>query len=221
MMKKYLTTCVMLGAMVALSGCADWERHIQSKLPEPTPAFADKQIMVAPTRSVHEVSYAGRAVDVSPDELAYLQNFLNNVASERGVTVMVAQPDRQAGRLARQRVVALTATIKELGFPVATFQAGEASPDKVSVAVDHLIAIAPKCPDWAFHKYETYSSQNSPNFACADRSNLAAMIANPRDLVTGQVPPAPMGPAALEGDIRYRNGAITELEDPGSATPGG
>jgi pilus biogenesis lipoprotein CpaD len=180
------------------------------------PAMADKQITVAPTRSVHVVSYTERKVQPSTDEQAQLANFLNNTVAERGMAVMVERPARRADRLTRQRAEALVGWLTREGFHVHRYDAGDVDPGKVRIAVDHLVAMAPNCPNWEYHKYHEYGSQPSPNFGCADRANLAAMVANPRDLIVGQVPENPSGHGPLYGEARYRTDNIRALQDAGS-----
>lgn len=57
---------------------------------------------------------------------------------------------------------------------------------KIMVYVERYTVTAPDCQRW------TRESLNDPNnapgqqFGCTDQSNLAAMIANPRDLITGK-----------------------------------
>jgi pilus assembly protein CpaD len=74
-------------------------------------------------------------------------------------------------------------------------------------------AVVPGCPDishWDFS--DTYSNSALPSLGCAVNSNLAAMIANPSDLVGAQ----PMDPADLGRRsivlTKYRNGEKTSSE---------
>lgn len=205
----------LLAMIALLPGCADWERHAQESLPTPQAAYVDKQITVSPTRSLHAVSYASGKVQMSDDEKAYLAAFLYDTVRDHEHTVMVEQPGRRADRLTRQRSAALVQWMSNNGYHVHPFPEAESVPGQVQVAVDHLIAQAPNCPNWDWHPNFAFGAQQLPNQGCADHSNLAAMVANPRDLVSGAVPSAPSGHAALRGDVNYRNGAITPLQDAG------
>ena len=58
--------------------------------------------------------------------------------------------------------------------------------DAVRVVVSRSSASVPSCPEWS-SKYSTdFSSGTSSNYGCAVNSNLAAMVADPQDLVKGQ-----------------------------------
>ena len=212
---------VLLASMVALSGCADMQAHMQSKLPPPLPAYADKQIEVTQARSVHVVSFADGSARVSGDEGAYAVAFVDETMRSAGGTVLVEKASAQASRLQRQRIASVTDLLAKKGYHVAPFAPAEVNVGGVQIAVDALVAVAPNCPNWEIHKYAEFGAQLPPNQGCADRTNLAAMVANPRDLVSGQVPALAAGHGILGAEQRYRAGAITPLEDAGSAEAGG
>ncbi len=206
---------VLLAGLTMLTGCADWEKHAQSTLPTPRPAYEDKQITVSPTRSWHAVSFAPGKMHISDDEKAYLSDFLNRTVQDGERTVMVEQPGRGADRVARQRAAALSAMLRSSGYHIHPLTGVQPVAGEVNIAVDHLIAQAPNCPNWDMHPNMTFGSEPIPNHGCADRQNLAAMIANPRDLIVGQVPAAPTGHAPMRGEVNYRNGVPAPLQDAG------
>lgn len=65
--------------------------------------------------------------------------------------------------------------------------AGEPAPGTVRLVVLRAEASVPGCPDWNSTPLLPQPSQ--PNFGCATASNLAAMIADPNDLLAGKVAP--------------------------------
>ena len=62
---------------------------------------------------------------------------------------------------------------------------GDVAPGSARVVVSRLKASVPSCPDWSGTKIETFQNAASANYGCATNSNLAAMIANPEDLIRG------------------------------------
>jgi pilus assembly protein CpaD len=64
--------------------------------------------------------------------------------------------------------------------------AGGTQPGVVRVVVSRSIAYVPGCPDWRESSEIGTRVTTASNFGCATNSNLAAMIANPDDLVLGQ-----------------------------------
>lgn len=59
------------------------------------------------------------------------------------------------------------------------------TPGAIRVVVSRMRAAVPRCPDWSRDASNEFQSNTSSNYGCAVNSNLAAMIANPADLVRG------------------------------------
>ncbi len=53
------------------------------------------------------------------------------------------------------------------------------------VVIIRTTAHVPGCPDWSASSDANFKNATSSNFGCATNSNLAAMIANPEDLLQG------------------------------------
>jgi pilus assembly protein CpaD len=58
----------------------------------------------------------------------------------------------------------------------------------VRVVITRSRAIVPNCPNWSAKASSNLGNQTDPNFGCAVNGNLAAMIANPDDLLHGATP---------------------------------
>lgn len=80
------------------------------------------------------------------------------------------------------RIAANYGLLIEDGAPLTT---GAVQPGAVRVVVGRTVAFVPGCPNWDT-KWRTPQSATSSNYGCATNSNLAAMIADPNDLVLGQ-----------------------------------
>lgn len=68
---------------------------------------------------------------------------------------------------------------------------GQVAPGTVRVVVTRMSASVPNCPDMSRIYQPDYSESTTSNFGCANNSNLAAMVADPADLVRGE-PGAPI-----------------------------
>ncbi|HTI31485.1 MAG TPA: CpaD family pilus assembly lipoprotein [Sphingomonas sp.] len=64
--------------------------------------------------------------------------------------------------------------------------AGEIAPGQVRVVVSRAVAEVPGCPDWSRTSQPEFNAHSMSNYGCATNSNLAAMVANPEDLVRGR-----------------------------------
>ncbi len=209
---KIRVIALLLGT-VALGGCAEWENHMQSVLPPPEPANAGKQIVVAPQRSGHAVVFARTASAVSADEQRALADFLNGAALSKDSVVKVEQAPAGSRRVARLRVANVTNWLHRHGYRTEPFAVTPAEDGVVHLQVEKLVAVAPNCPNWDMHPYFEFGANAYPNLGCADRTNLAAMIVDPSDLVDGHTPGLPTGQANLNGEVRYRSGEVTPLTD--------
>lgn len=69
------------------------------------------------------------------------------------------------------------------GAPVS---AGGLQPGQARVVIERSRASVPGCPDWSATSDATFGNGISPNYGCANNSNLAAMVADPEDLLQGR-----------------------------------
>ena len=63
---------------------------------------------------------------------------------------------------------------------------GFIEPGRTRVIVTRSVASVPGCPDWSDTSDANFANATSRNYGCATNSNVAAMVANPEDLVRGQ-----------------------------------
>ena len=69
----------------------------------------------------------------------------------------------------------------------APITSGAVAPGTVRVVVSRTTASVPGCPNWGEGGgRENWQNETMPGFGCAVNSNLAAMVANPTDLVFGR-----------------------------------
>jgi pilus assembly protein CpaD len=63
---------------------------------------------------------------------------------------------------------------------------GFVQPGYARVVLTRSSASVPGCPDWSESSDMNYNNATSPGYGCASNSNLAAMVANPEDLIEGE-----------------------------------
>jgi pilus assembly protein CpaD len=59
------------------------------------------------------------------------------------------------------------------------------TPGSIRVVVSRMRAAVPHCPDWSRDSSNEFETNTSSDYGCATNTNLAAMIADPADLVRG------------------------------------
>jgi pilus assembly protein CpaD len=107
--------------------------------------------------------------------------------------------------------------VKEYGLLLseqAPVTVGQIAPGTVRVVVTRMTAGVPNCPDFSRTNPPDFSASTNSNFGCATSSNLAAMIADPGDLVRG-------APGARTADPTTAGKAINALRDAKPSGGGG
>lgn len=97
----------------------------------------------------------------------------------------VAIDDGAAGSTGRAEVAAEAGRYGLMLADRAPVTAGQIAPGTIRVVVTRMNATVPGCPDHSRKSEYTYEASTSSNYGCATNSNLAAMIADPADLVRG------------------------------------
>lgn len=69
------------------------------------------------------------------------------------------------------------------GSPVT---AGYVQPGQARIVITRSTATVENCPDWSAKMDANQNNATSPGYGCAINGNLAAMVANPEDLLHGQ-----------------------------------
>jgi pilus assembly protein CpaD len=210
-MRKQLVICLCLAA--ALPACTP-------ELSEYTQTEAPKQIHVDFTRVSHVVSFVPGKPELAPGEELRLHAFLGeSQVSSQDHVYLEAGNDSQLTVL---RIGALAREMDKRGIGARTLPAGLEPADRMKVIVERYVATPPDCPNWTSPAYGTHGNETHSNYGCADASNLARMVADPRDLVVGRPMGPPEGDAAIAGITRYRQGKPCPLPSTGGfAVSGG
>lgn len=90
-----------------------------------------------------------------------------------------------AADVARNQIADVAGRYGLMVLPGTPVTAGALAPDMVRVVVSRTEAHVPNCPNWSVPAQPNYSNSSMSNFGCGVNSNIAAMVANPEDLVHG------------------------------------
>jgi pilus assembly protein CpaD len=83
------------------------------------------------------------------------------------------------------------------------------SPGGIKLTYIRYMARTPDCGNWSTSLTRTYDNTTSPNFGCATQKNIAAMVADPRDLVSPQTASSSDAQRRLIVLDKYRKGETT------------
>ncbi|HVM36940.1 MAG TPA: CpaD family pilus assembly lipoprotein [Sphingomicrobium sp.] len=166
--------CLALGA--ALAGCAT------GMADQPSRGVAAVNVPVV-TRADFVFDAAAPEGFLPPHEAARLDAWFRNLGLGYGDSVHVAGGYNENARADVQRIAGQYGMLVQPGVPVT---AGAVAPGVVRVVVARTRASVPGCPNWGEPASPNYENRTMPNFGCAVNGNLAAMVANPQDLVFGR-----------------------------------
>ncbi len=146
-------------------------------------------------QSVHQpvVSYASYTYDVqagggtlSAAEAQRLQGWFDSIGLSYGDQVAIVTDAGYYSPDLRDGIADVVARHGLLVSEDSSAVAGAAPEGSVRLIVRRAFASVPGCPNWRSKAESNMSMAASSNFGCAVNSNLAAMVANPEDLVRGQ-----------------------------------
>lgn len=118
-------------------------------------------------------------------ELRRLQAWFASIDAGYGDRISVDEAQGYESQPARADVARMAADYGLLLSDGAPVLHGAVQPGTIRVIASRATAHVPDCPDWAENGAEP-TTNTSSNYGCATNSNLAAMIANPQDLIVGQ-----------------------------------
>jgi pilus assembly protein CpaD len=212
--------------MVALGGCLpSWNYE---------PEANRKKIEVELAHYRHDVYFSVDSTLITALEEKRLRSFLAALGrGERDSIRVEGHADERAGdlynlELSARRARHVAAFLRDVGIDGADIHnvaLGERAPRskdsdepslrrnrRVEIVVERYLITLPNCPDWSKPLGRDASNTQSSNLGCATQSNLARMIADPRDLVRGRRLGPADGVREAEAVMRYRTDKVKELK---------
>ena len=119
---------------------------------------------------------------VTPIDAARLDGWFRGLDLGYGDNIYV-EGDNGAARYDVVRVAGRYGMMVSDGGPVLP---GAIAPGSVRIVVSRTRASVPNCPKWSGRSEPNFGQHQHSNFGCGVNANLAAMIANPEDLVHGR-----------------------------------
>ena len=165
----------LIGLCLAVSACGTQNRGVESV----------HQPVVSRTDYVFDVNASSGGLDAR--EAGRVEGWFQSLRLGYGDRISVdVGNDGFGSSAARESVAAIAAKYGLLLDNGAPITGGNITPGNVRVIVSRAKAEVPGCPDWSRPSEPNFGSHNASNYGCAINSNLAAMVADPRDLVLGR-----------------------------------
>jgi pilus assembly protein CpaD len=166
----------LLALATALAGCTH---------DRPTVAMRGVSSVNVPVVSRADYVFDAAAPDGSlgPAEEARHDGWFRSLQLGNGDSIYLDGPNADGARADVARVASRYGMLINDGAPVT---AGGVAPGSVRVVVSRTRASVPNCPNWSVPSQPNLENATMSNFGCGLNSNMAAMVANPEDLVHGR-----------------------------------
>ena len=163
-----------LGLSVAGCGATTANRSVNS----------DRQAVVTRSHFVLDVNVGG-AGSLANSERRRLSGWFEALELGYGDRISIDDPSYSSSASARGTVEALAAQYGLLISDIAPVTKGYVPSGAMRVVVSRSTASVPGCPDWSHRSHTDFQGRTSANYGCGVNSTMAAMIADPEDLVRG------------------------------------
>lgn len=120
---------------------------------------------------------------LAPGEADRLNGWFQGLGIGYGDTIYVDGVYADAARGQVSAIAGQYGMMVSAGAPVTT---GAVRPGRVRVVVSRRRAGVPNCPNWTAPSQPNFDNSTMSNFGCGVNSNIAAMVANPEDLIHGR-----------------------------------
>lgn len=141
------------------------------------------QPVVSRTDYVFDVNTSGNGL--APGEDQRLAGWMASLRLGYGDHIAIDDPHPYGGGV-RDIVAAQVARYGLLLSNDTPVTDGPVPPGTARIVITRMKATVPGCPDFTRENKPEFNSNTSSNLGCAINANLAAMVANPADLVRGQ-----------------------------------
>lgn len=168
-------------------------------------------VTVSPTMRTLRVPFDGSGAGEDVNSSVQLQGFIREYMAQGVGAISVSAPEgreESASDYVEKLVV--------MGVPRTRIMTGTDPEPRASteilVSFVRYVAESTQCGDWSVNLGRTSSNAPSPNFGCATQNNIAAMVADPRDLIAlGRLGPDDVTRRVTIID-KYREGTPTPAE---------
>ena len=193
----------ILFAALAVTACG----HTPMDIPERGVESVNVPVVA---RSDYVFDAAAPDGSLSPYEAARLNGWFAGMDLGYGDTIYIDGPFSEGARSDIARLAGEYGLMVAQGAPVT---GGVVPPGMVRVIVSRTRAFVPNCPNWSMPSQPNPQNRMHSNFGCGVNANIAAMVANPQDLVHGREGPAAVDAATgAKAITMYRNWPLTAVE---------
>ncbi len=190
--RPLIATLAVLLTGTLLGGC--WNQGPRFDAPFTLANAAERHpIKVSQDEATLDLAVSRGSSGLNRTQKGQLYGFLQEYAA-RGTTRLVVRAPTGGGNeaAARRAYGDVRAVMRQAGIPPSAvslepYYAGGDPYAPLRVSFVQVVAQGPDCPDWSENLARDPQNMPSPNMGCATQKNLAAMVANPEDLLYPRV----------------------------------
>lgn len=169
-----LTSAFALSLGLALAGCGG--------MPTNPSLYSTKQAVVERTNYTFDVATNSNGLAIH--EQQRLNGWFEAMDLRYGDRVAIEDPSANPAVANAVNDLAGRYGLMVTGTAPAT--TGYLEPGQARIVITRSTASVPGCPDWSANSDMNYYNATSPGYGCAVNSNMAAMVADPQDLLEGK-----------------------------------
>lgn len=170
---KPLRAALALGISLGLSGCWTDNRTLESV----------HQPVVQRTDYMLDIPAADDLSDISAKQIV---DWLDGLEPAYSDTISLDHGLTQPTPLVVEKIAELVAHYGLTLSRPASLTKGTPLAGHIRIILSRRSAQVNDCPDWKRPSFATGAGQTLSNYGCATNGNIAAMVADPADLVTGR-----------------------------------
>lgn len=194
-MSRFITLAAVSFIGLAAGGCASQPQGALTPVNN-TSLYSLHQPVVEHTNFVFDVQSNGdRLAEAELDRLAA---WFGSIDLGYGDRVSIDEPRGSQSAGARQDIARVASQFGLVLADSAPVTEGNVRPGTIRVVASRSSAHVPGCPEWSDPGIDS-PVRTGTNYGCATNSNLAAMIADPDDLVRGRDGSGGQGSAVTAG----------------------
>jgi len=173
---KKIATWTVLALSASLAGCTGTAYSNRS---------LDSVHQPVVRNAIHQFDVAASSGELAPSEQSRLQGWFDAMGVRYGDRISIEDASVYGATSAQATVRSMVARRGLLVSDVVPVTTGAVPQGHLRVIITRASAFVPGCPDWSSKSSINTANATSANYGCATNSNLAAMVADPNDLIKG------------------------------------
>jgi pilus assembly protein CpaD len=203
---KDILRIAAIGAVLLAGSCASPTDELSMADP-----MVNHPIAVEPRYAAIKLSFSAPDAGLLPDDAARFEAFVADYLSRGSGSISVSAPQ---GADSATALTYFGARLFSMGVPRSDIMVGTHDGAEPRVEIGYIAygAKTDPCGDWSDNVAMTYGNRPTRNFGCAVQHNIAAQVADPRDLI--EMRPSDPADTVRRGQVldNYEKGKVTASE---------